>query len=100
VSAPLIRRLLFPCAFRCPFILDEFHTHSWQHPQPNSGQCCVDPQQQATKLRAAPYSATLLGYAAGAQPNAGELTQLTGDAQNVFTDNNFIQIAGRISGQT
>jgi hypothetical protein len=42
----------------------------------------------------------LLGYAAGAQANIGELTQLTGDAQNVYTNNNFIQIAGRISSQT
>jgi hypothetical protein len=41
----------------------------------------------------------LLGYATGAQANVDELIQLTGDAQNVFTDTNYIQIAGRISNQ-
>jgi hypothetical protein len=85
---------------RCPFIQNESHTCSWQQSQPNSGQCCADPLQQALKLRNPPYSVTLLGYGAGNQPNIGELYQLTGGPQNVFTDSTFYQIAGRISSRT
>jgi hypothetical protein len=75
------------------------HTHSWQ--RPNSGQlCCVDPLFQSVILRSAPYSATLLGYAAGNQPNITQLTLLTGSSQNVFTDFTFTNIAARISSKT
>jgi hypothetical protein len=73
---------------------------NWQHPSTPS-QCCNDPFNTAVSLRTN-TGVTILGYGAGSVPaniNTSELELLTGSTANVYTNNNFMDIAKRITNK-